>query len=156
MNKWIGKDGMLAVADKFGLLSGVRLEWLRKARIPQDIRFWWRVLNPELRGYEAELVPTSTVAFALSAIYSVATVMPSLRYGFAELKVRSRSAQGTVTLSSRYVHNQLMARSRSAQGTVTISSRYRHAQHKVRSRSAQGTFTASSRHVHDQLKVRSR
>jgi hypothetical protein len=64
-------------------------------------------------------------------------------YGHDQLKVRSRSAPGTIAISSRYVHDQLQVRSRSAPGAFTLSSRYVHDQLKVRSRSAQSTVMIS-------------
>jgi len=72
---------------------------------------------------------------------------PHNGYAHGQLKISSRSAQGTLrpvqvtlTVSSRYAHGQLKVRSRSGQGALTVSSTYAHGQLKIRSRSAQGTL----------------
>jgi hypothetical protein len=82
---------------------------------------------------------------------SVGILALSSRYAHAQLKVFSRSAQGTFALSSRYAHAQLTVCS--AQGMLALDSRYAHAQLKVCSRSAQGMLMLSARYAPAQLRV---
>ena len=81
------------------------------------------------------------------------TVTVRSRYGHVHIKVRSSSFQVTVTVRSRYGHGQIKVRSRSDQGTVKVFSSYGHGQIKVWSRQDQGMVTVLSRYDHDQIKV---
>lgn len=87
-------------------------------------------------------------------------LLPSVFWGNEEnhkcLWVRSRSAQGPLTIRTKYCHGPVKVRSRSGQGSLTFRSRFAHGPLKVRSRSARGSLTAHSTSAYCSHKVRSR